>query len=203
MRAPLAFAGGAVVAGGWLWARTHPEACPYSQRWMLDLPRPFLGVGPLLAMLEPRPGERLLELGPGTGIHTLDVAQALEPRGTLAIFDIQQEMLDHVMREAEARGVGNLEPRQGDATDLPYEDASFDGAFLVTVLGEIPDGDKALRELRRVVKPGARVVFGETAFDPHVVFPAALERRCAAAGLTFERRTGVVPLGWLDRYVAS
>lgn len=170
---------------------------------MLDVPRPFLGSRPVLEILAPRPGERLLELGPGTGFHTFDVATALEPGGTLAIFDLQQEMLDHVMAGAERRGIGNLEPRQGDARELPYDDASFDGAFLVTVLGEIPDQDRVLRELRRVLKPGTRLVFGEAALDPHVVFPRALERRCAAAGFTFERRTGIVPLGWLDRYVAS
>ena len=69
-------------------------------------------------------------------------------------------MLDALGATASRRGVHNLELRQGDATSLPYEDASFDGAFLVTVLGEIPDQEKALRELRRVLRPGGHVGSG-------------------------------------------
>jgi len=48
----------------------------------------------------------------------------------------------------------NIEPMLADARTLPFEDDSFDGAYLVTVLGEIPDQDAALRELRRVVRSG-------------------------------------------------
>ena len=52
---------------------------------------------------------------------------------------------------------------------MPYADDSFDAAYLVTVLGEIPDQGAALRELRRVVKPGGRIVVGELFGDPHMV----------------------------------
>ena len=190
---------GATLAGG-LYARRHPSACPYSQRWLLLPPRPGLSRERLLEVLDPRPGERLLELGPGAGYYTLSVARALAPDGALAIFDLQQEMLDHTMRMAGEQGVANLEPHQGDATRLPYEDASFDAAFLVTVLGEIPDQQAALRELARVIKPGGRVVFGETMlFDPHVVTTGALKERAERAGLTFERRLGT-PVGYFARF---
>jgi ubiquinone/menaquinone biosynthesis C-methylase UbiE len=192
---------GAALAGGFWWARTHPSACPYSQRWMLDFPRPGLSPSRLQEVLEARAGERVLELGPGTGMFTLPVAEALEPGGRLDVLDLQQEMLDHLAREAESRGIRNIEPAQGDATELPYPDATFDGAFLVTVLGEVPDQDAALRELRRVLKPGARLVFGETPLDPHVVTLSALRRRGEAAGFRFERRSGG-PLGWCARFTA-
>ena len=86
-------------------------------------------------------------------------------------------------------------PRQGDGRRLPYEDAKFDGAYLVTVLGEIPDQDVALRELRRVVKPGGRIVVGELFGDPHMVTERSLRARAEAAGLRFERRVGP-PFGY-------
>jgi ubiquinone/menaquinone biosynthesis C-methylase UbiE len=104
--------------------------------------------------------------------------------------DIQQEMLDHTMRRAEQVGLTNIQPREGDARALPYGDATFDAAYLVAVLGEVPDQDAALRELRRVLKPGGRLVVGELFGDPHMVGEATLRRRAAEVGLRFERRAG-------------
>jgi ubiquinone/menaquinone biosynthesis C-methylase UbiE len=186
-RAALLLAGAVLGAG--LWWRKHPSACPYAQRFWVDAPRPLITRARLGEALAPEPGERVLEVGPGTGYYSLDVARRLAP-GTLHVLDLQQEMLDHTMRRAEAEGVANIEPRHGDARELPYEDAAFDAAYLVTVLGEVPDQDAALRELRRVVKPGGRVVVGELFGDPHMVGEAALRRRAAAAGFEFDRRVG-------------
>jgi ubiquinone/menaquinone biosynthesis C-methylase UbiE len=70
------------------------------------------------------------------------------------------------------------------------------------VLGEVPDGDSALRELRRAVKPGGRVVFGETPLDPHIVTLGSLRRRGLAAGLRFDQRSGG-PLGWFARFTPA
>jgi ubiquinone/menaquinone biosynthesis C-methylase UbiE len=58
------------------------------------------------------------------------------------------------------------------------------------VLGEIPDQEAALRELRRVVRPGGRLVVGELFGDPHMVGEKALRRRAEATGWRFERRVG-------------
>ena len=60
---------------------------------------------------------------------------------------------------------------------LPYPDDQFDGAFLVTVLGEIPSQDQALAELHRVVRHDGRVVIGELFGDPHTVaYPLLMDR---------------------------
>jgi SAM-dependent methyltransferase len=91
---------------------------------------------------------------------------------------------------ARAEGITTIEPRQGDARRLPYDDATFDAAFLVAVLGEIPDQDAALRELRRVLKTSGRLVVGELFGDPHMVTERTLRVRAARAGLRFERRVG-------------
>jgi ubiquinone/menaquinone biosynthesis C-methylase UbiE len=97
------------------------------------------------------------------------------------------------MRRARDAGLGErIHPCQGDARELPYADDTFDAAYLVTVLGEIPDQEAALRELARVVKDGGRVVVGELLGDPHVVLPKALASRADAAGLTIDGHEGPV-----------
>jgi ubiquinone/menaquinone biosynthesis C-methylase UbiE len=186
----LALLAGGGVLGAALWWRTHPSACPYSQRFWVEAPHPFITRDRLREILEPRPGERLLELGPGTGYYSLPVAGWLSPGGTLDVVDIQQEMLDHTMRRAAEAGIDTIAPTRADARELPFEDDRFDGAYLVTVLGEIPDQGAALRELRRVVRPGGRIVVGELFGDPHMVTHSALARTADEAGLRVERKLG-------------
>jgi ubiquinone/menaquinone biosynthesis C-methylase UbiE len=114
----------------------------------------------------------------------------LGPTGGLDILDVQQEMLDHTIQRAAEAGLTNVAPTLADATAMPFPDNSFDGAFLITVLGEVPDQEAALRELRRVVRPGGRIVVGELFGDPHMVTRGALARRAQAAGLRVERVLG-------------
>jgi SAM-dependent methyltransferase len=192
----------AAALGGALWWRRNPSACPYSQRFWVEAPHPLITRARLREVLAPRPGERVLEVGPGTGYYTLDVADLVAPGGQLDIFDLQQEMLDHTTRRAGERRLTNITATQGDARQLPYQDATFDAVFLVTVLGEIPDQDAAVRELARVLKPGGRLVVGELFGDPHWVSPERLRRRAEAAGLTFARRSGT-PLGYFARFARA
>jgi ubiquinone/menaquinone biosynthesis C-methylase UbiE len=188
------------VLGAAYWWRKNPSACPYNQRFWVQAPHPGITRKRLLEILAPQPGERLLEIGPGTGHYSLEVAERLDG-GTLSVFDIQQEMLDHVMGRAGERGVYNIEPTLGDARATPYEDSSFDGAFLVTVMGEIPDQDAALRELARVLRPDGRLVVGELFGDPHMVTLRKLRERAERLGFSFERRLGT-PLAYFARFRA-
>ena len=178
------------IAGAALWWRRHPSACPYGQRFWVELPHPFITRTRLREALNPQPGEHLLEIGPGTGYYTLDVAASLGPEGRLDIFDLQQEMLDHTTRRAEERGLNNISATRGDARRLPYDDATFDGAYLIAVVGEIPDQRAALLELARVIKQGGRLVVGELFGDPHWVSSTALRRQALAVGLPVDRSIG-------------
>ena len=187
-RLPLLLAA-AVLAAAYWW-RKHPSACPYSQRFWVDAPHPLITRERLREVLAPAPGERILEIGPGTGYYTLDLAGWVQPGGTVEIFDLQQEFLDHTMERARARGLANVVPTQGDATALPYGDGSLDAVVLTAVLGEIPDQDAALAEVARVLKPDGRLVVGELFGDPHFTTTGALERRAPRAGLRLVRRSG-------------
>jgi ubiquinone/menaquinone biosynthesis C-methylase UbiE len=177
------------LAGGALWWRRNPSAMPYWQRFFVELPHPGITRERLIDVLEPGPKERLLEVGPGTGYYALTIAERLDG-GRLEVYDLQKEMVDHVMRLAGERGLKNVTGWTGDAQEMLFEDNRFDGAYLILVLGEIPDQDLALKELVRVVKPGGRVVVGEFALDPHYVTFGSLRERAERAGLEFERRVG-------------
>jgi SAM-dependent methyltransferase len=181
-----------------IWWRRNPSACPYNQRFWVQAPHPFITRARLLEALALAPDERVLEVGPGTGYYTFDIAAAL-PAGQVDVFDIQPEMLDHVMRAAQERGVTNVRPTLGDAQELPFDDDAFDAAVLVTVLGEIPDQEQALREIARVLRPGGRLVVGELFGDPHMVTSGKLRDRAGGAGLGFERRLGN-PLAFFERF---
>jgi ubiquinone/menaquinone biosynthesis C-methylase UbiE len=173
-----------------LWWRKNPSACPYGQRFWVEAPHPVITRDRLRWVLAPQPGERVLEIGPGTGYYTLDIAEWLGAEGKVEIFDLQQEFLDHVTARAAERGLGNVAPTQGDATALPYEDASVDAVVLTAVLGEIPNPVAALREIRRVLKPDGRLVVGELFGDPHFTTRASLERQANEAGLAYETHSG-------------
>jgi ubiquinone/menaquinone biosynthesis C-methylase UbiE len=183
-------AAAAATLGAALWWRKNPSACPYGQRFWVEAPHPIITRDRLRAVLRPQPGERLLEIGVGTGYYSLDLAEWVAPEGTLELFDLQQKFLDHVMRAAEERGLSNLVPIRGDATDLPHEDAYVDAVVLTAVLGEIPDAAAALREIRRVLKPDGRLVVGELFGDPHFTTRASLERMGREAGLQLVETSG-------------
>lgn len=160
-----------------LWLRRHPSACPYALRFSLDPPHPLITRTRLREILEPRPGERILEIGPGTGFYTLPIAEWIGPEGRLDILDVQQAMLDDTLSRARDRGLGNVVPCRADARRLPYRDGTFDAVVVITTLGEIPDQHAAWREITRVLKPDGRAVNGELFFgDPHWVQPRAAER---------------------------
>jgi ubiquinone/menaquinone biosynthesis C-methylase UbiE len=179
--------GGASLLAYVIRQRKDPSACPYSQRFFLDLPHPSVSRTRLREVLAPEAGQRLLEVGPGTGYYALHVARWLEPDGSLELLDIQQEMLDHTMRRSHALSISNIVPTRGDAQRLPYPDSYFDAAYLVATLGEVPDKGRALTELRRVLKSGRRLVVGEVLLDPHRVPLGKLRSLADAAGLEHER----------------
>lgn len=173
-----------------VWNRVAPMPFPYAFRWLLLLPRGAHSPDRLVAILEPQEGERILEVGPGLGLHALPVAASLNPGGLLAAVDVQHEMLANLRRRVARAGVANVAAIQADAHALPYPARTFDAAYLIGVLGEIHDGSAALDELRRVLKPGGRLVVGEVLVDPDYVPLRSLERTARHAGFLVERVQG-------------
>lgn len=100
-------------------------------------------------------------------------------------------------RVLEIAGITSIAAANADARQLPFPDATFDAAYLVTVLGEITDPAAAVRELRRVLKPTGRLVIGEF-LDRHYVPLVDLLTYANAAGLELSGQLGP-PLAYLAR----
>jgi ubiquinone/menaquinone biosynthesis C-methylase UbiE len=198
----------AVVSMWCLYALTQryksSRACPYSWRWMVDnLPRHV--VHPLRSTVDGfhiDKGHTVLELGPGPGYFSGEVARRLGPEGRLVCVDIQPEMIGALRRRLLREGVTNALPMVGDALTLPLADCSVDCAFLVTVLGEVPDRPKTLAELRRVLKPDGILSITETLPDPDYQFPDVVRDLCRASGFRLLEHRGRL-LGFTMNFAAN
>lgn len=118
----------AADTAGRVWSRKSPVPMPYFMRCVLFLPRGPHSPEYLKRVLQPRTGERVLEIGPGVGVHAIPIASSLLPHGVLDVLDVQQEMLDDLVRRARRSGLNNIVPTIGDAQKLPYADHTFDAA---------------------------------------------------------------------------
>ena len=112
----------------------------------------------MIDAIDPQPGHTVLELAAGTGDTGLLAAELIEPGGTLICSDFSPEMLATAQRRAEELGVRNVRFKQIDAeTSIDVEAASLDGVLCRWGYMLMADPESALRETRRVLKPGARV----------------------------------------------
>jgi ubiquinone/menaquinone biosynthesis C-methylase UbiE len=108
------------------------------------------------AALAARPGERILDVGCGPGFYCAELADEVGATGQVVGLDPSAPMLALAERRCAERG--NVELREADATALPVEDASFDGAISVQVQEYVQDLAGALGELHRALRPGGRAV---------------------------------------------
>jgi ubiquinone/menaquinone biosynthesis C-methylase UbiE len=104
-----------------------------------------------------QPGHEILELAAGTGEVGFLAAEQIVPGGTLISSDFSPEMLTAAQARAEQLGITNVRFRQIDAEGIDQPAASLDGVLCRWGYMLMADGEAALRETRRVLKPGARV----------------------------------------------
>lgn len=104
-----------------------------------------------------RPGQRVLDLGSGTGYPAVLSAQAVGGRGEVVGLDVAEDMLDVARRKAAALGLANVTFRPADVSALPFDAGSFDAVISRFCLMFLPDVPKAAAEIARVLKPGGYV----------------------------------------------
>jgi arsenite methyltransferase len=121
----------------------------------------------VMELLALRPGERVLDVGVGPGLLAADMARAVGPGGAVSGIDISDQMLAVASGRAADLGPDSapIEVRLGGADALPYPDGCFDVAVSTQVLEYVPDVPGALAEIRRVLRPGGRVLVLDTDWD--------------------------------------
>jgi SAM-dependent methyltransferase len=134
------------------------------------------------------PGQRVLDIGCGTGIVARTVADLVAPTGSVTGLDLNEAMLTVARRVRP-----DLDWRQGDAGGLPFDDQSFDVVLSQMALMFFPDRDRAVREMARVTAPGGTV---------GVLVPSELERQAAFAPFIdiAARRAGPDAVSLLSTY---
>jgi ubiquinone/menaquinone biosynthesis C-methylase UbiE len=180
---------------GWRWAsRRWSIPCPSSLAWALENPihQRFNGTRITLDRLGLRPGQRVLEIGPGPGRLLIPVAQRVQPKGEAVGIDIQPAMIERLKARANQAGVANLRAILGDAAQSHVPEASFDLVFLSAALGEIPDRAGALKQCYHALRPGGVLSITEMFGDPHYQSRSVVERLAQAAGFRFRSVRG----GW-------
>ena len=170
-----------------------------------------------------RPGDRVLDIAAGDGYQSIAAARRVGTSGHVLVTDLAPEQLKYAAAAAREAGVSHIETRVMDAENLDLPDASFDAVLCQFGLMFLPDPDRGLREMLRVLKPGAwaslviaaaggfpeselaasivRDRLGDATPPPERISsaslggPGALKRRLEAAGfLAVESHEMTVPL---------
>ncbi len=178
------------IRAGW---RNQPRPMPHQLAPLLENP---------LRLAYRNPGETLglfgfvaemtaLDLGCGSGLFTAEMARMVGPRGVVHAVDAQLPFLARTeQRLAQAGLAERVHLHHCGAYRLPLPDASVDLAVIIATLGEIPQPLQALGEVKRVLKPGARLAISDEILSPAYRSSAYVRRMAEAAGFRFGGKTG-------------
>jgi SAM-dependent methyltransferase len=119
----------------------------------------------LLRLLDPRPGESLLDVGAGRGQAVRFLAAQVGTGGRVAAVDHDAQAMAHLAATCAAIGPAQVDVHRAEATSLPFEAGSFDAALCVNVLEAVEDRARVLAEMRRVLRPGGRVLVAHDDYD--------------------------------------
>ena len=135
-------------------------------------------------------GMSILEISPWRGTFTFEVAQKVGDEGRVYAIDIQEQVVSALDEKIAERDVNNISVRLASAYELPFQDEIFDRVFMITVLGEIPDKNQALSEIKRVLKGEGLLAIGEFLPDPDYPRKSTVMGWCRKAGFDLFESNG-------------
>jgi ubiquinone/menaquinone biosynthesis C-methylase UbiE len=136
------------------------------------------------------PGMKVLEVGPGNGRYTIETARRVGSAGKVIAIDIEPKMIERVLRRAQAQAINNLEAKVANVYQLPFEDGTFDAIYMITVISEIPEPERAMREFNRVLSPSGTLAFSELLTDPDYPLAQTLVRQAGKANFRLKKKLG-------------
>lgn len=176
----------------------------------------FAGVGYPFAANAIRAGDRVLDIGSGSGTDALISAGLVGPRGRVYALDMTEGMREKLRAVIAQTGIDNIEILDGDAEAIPLPDAAVDVVTSNGVLNLVPDKARAGAEIYRVLKPGGRLQIADIALrrpvserfrqDPQMWAECVVGAVDEARYLELLRNTGfegVERLGQLDYFALS
>jgi ubiquinone/menaquinone biosynthesis C-methylase UbiE len=138
-----------------LWSASEAE------RWQQDVERRrhdfAAATQRMLEAAELQPGDHVLDIAAGTGDQSFSAARLVGPGGSILATDISADMLSIAARLAQQEGLTNITTRVMDAQQLELEDEAFDAVICRLGLMLLPHPERALSEIRRVLKPGGKL----------------------------------------------
>lgn len=155
----------------------------------------------LLKALKFSPGERVADIGAGTGYHTRRIAKLVGPTGKVFAVDIQPEMLQALTNKLAGQGITNVVAVLGTESDPKLPTGGVDTILMVDVYHEFADPHEMVASMCRALVPGGRMVFVEfRAEDPqvpikpiHKMTEAQVKREMAPHPLRWSETLGVLP----------
>jgi ubiquinone/menaquinone biosynthesis C-methylase UbiE len=170
------------------------EVAPRWHRWTPVMQAQYAPATELmLDLARLRPGDRVLDIAAGDGYQSIAAARRVGPTGHVLAVDLAPEQVKHAAAAAREAGVDHLEARVMDAEGLDLEDASVDAVLCQFGLMFLPDPDRGLREMLRVLKPGAwasLVIAAAGGFPESDLAASIVRERLGGATSVPERITG-------------
>ena len=157
----------------------------------------------MVETIAPQPGHTILELAAGIGDTGFLAAELIEPGGTLITSDLVPEMLSAAQRRAEELGLTNVRFKQIDAEAIDVPAASVDGVLCRWGYMLMPDAEAALRDTRRILKPGGRVALAawtDVDANPWTTLPI---RELYARGVAEPPPPGPGQFAWSEQSVVA
>ena len=121
----------------------------------------FCGVGNPFSLGRINPGETVLDIGCGCGVDAMIAGSLAGPDGQAVGVDLSEDMIQRACENLQLTNLKNVSFQTASAEDLPFADGTFDVVISSGAFNLVPDKPKALREVYRVMKPGARLMIAD------------------------------------------
>ena len=151
----------------------------------------------MIKSLKLKPGDVIADIGAGSGVISILMAEQIGPKGKVLAVDVQQKMLDRLKARCKKLGVTNVEPVKGIAKSPQLKSQSVDMAIFVDVYHELDFPYEMMREISKSLKTGGRAVFVEYRMEDRTV-PIKLVHKMTQAQVKREIGRPELALKWKE-----